>query len=131
MIRRILFISTVALATLVLFASSAFAHICYIASRSPQGAQAAATNSDSWGSVDEFLVSLGLCEAGIDHVRTQISDAGLDPDLLVINERTVMAQGRFRSGNEHLSANGHGVDWVSEEMFADFESWVGEGFALC
>jgi hypothetical protein len=134
MVRRLLFIATATVASMVLFAGSAFAHFCYIAVRSPQGAQAAGANSDSWGTLDEFLGGeLGLCEEGIAYVESQVEAAtGLDADMLAINERTVMAQGHLRSGqNLHLSEDGKGVDYLSEEVFADFETWVGEAFAIC
>lgn len=134
MVRRLLFIVTATMASLVLFAGSAFAHFCFIASRSPQGAQAAGAHSDTWGSVPEFLSEAGMCQAGIQHVEMQISEAtGLEPGVIVINERVVMAQGLFNSldRHEHLAGNRRGVDWVSDEMFAQFDVWVGEGFALC
>lgn len=133
MIRRLLFTATTTVAILVLFASSALAHFCYVADRSVRGAQQAAANSASWVSVAEFLAEAGMCAEGIAYVDGQVAAAtGTEPGQLAINERTVMAQGHGRSGkNLHLASNGRGVDWLSEEDFAMFDTWVGTGFGIC
>jgi hypothetical protein len=114
----------------LLVASSADAFFCYNANRSENG-NAHAANSKALSSVDEFLTeSVGLCPAGVEHVKTGLEDAGFRTDFL-INERTVMASGLEKNGKHDKLSDGQGIDHLSQEFFDEADALIGEAFGLC
>jgi hypothetical protein len=114
-------------------ASSADAFFCFNANRSEEG-NASAGNGAALGSVDEFLGGeVGLCPAGIEHVKEGLEEAGFPADF-VINERTIMAQGLEKNGSDmgqELLHNQKGIDHLDDEFFETAEELIGEAFGLC
>lgn len=127
--RRSLIVMVGAALCLLVMSSSALAHFCYVANRSPQGAQSAA-GSPTWISISEILTEeIGLCPAGVEHVLDGIEASGL-PRTLMIHGRTIMAQGLEHKHPEKLH-DGRGIEHLSDADFAAFEILVGEAFPLC
>ena len=73
---------------------------------------------------------VGLCPEGVEFVVAGLEEAGFRTDVL-INFRTLMAQGLERSGNDDLLHDGKGIDHLSEEFFATVDPLIEEAFGLC
>lgn len=106
--RRLLTIVGSMLAILALTATTAFAHICYNASRSDTG-NANAARSHALGSGTEFLAVLHAVGCGdeADALEDALTADGLDPANILVNERAVMAAGVV---GKSQSFDGKGID---------------------
>ena len=120
------FLTSVALATaaLLMMASSAFAHECFIANRSAQG-NIGATNSSNWAtlSVSDFAHSPGF-PPGVDpecFIAYWTSHGGPD-SFTVRTDKTIGAD----SHNPNL-ANGKGLDHIE----AAYGALLGASLAAC
>jgi hypothetical protein len=127
--RRVLTLVS-AVTGLLLIAGPAFAHFCYIPTRSDQGNQGAA-KSQAWVSVEHILVEeLGLCEEGVDFFEAAyLAPRGLTTATL-LHEKALLAAPHF--GTPKMS-DGKGVDHLfnSEQDFADLDEAIGGAFAVC
>lgn len=120
-IRKLSVFAMVALATFALTGSSAFAFFCYNASRAPQGNAGAGASSAQFSLADAIVLFCGVDPGDLPAVLADIEQAGFPSDV-VINIRTVMAQGLYRTQNVHLLHNGKGVDHLSEAFFVVVEA---------
>jgi hypothetical protein len=130
--RRVGTLAAVFVGLFALSGSSAYAFECYNAVRSAQG-NASAERANALFSFEEILSDptiVGLCPEGVEFVVAGLEEAGFRTDVL-INFRTLMAQGLERSGNDDLLHDGKGIDHLSEEFFATVDPLIEEAFALC
>jgi hypothetical protein len=131
-LRRVVALAAVCMGLFALSASSAYAFECYNAIRSAQGNQSAA-QANALFSLEEILSNpdiVGLCPEGVDFVIAGLEEAGFRTDVL-INFRTLMAQGLERVGKEEFLHDGTGVDHLSDEFFATVDPLIGQAFGLC
>jgi len=121
-------------AFLALFVSaSAYAFECYNTQRSAQGNASAGANSRALFSLERILSDpeiVGLCPEGVEHVITGLEDAGYRTDVL-INFRSLMAQGLEKAGHDAQLNDGKGIDHLTDEFFAVGDALIGEGFDIC
>ena len=127
-------VAVFAAAFLALFVSaSAYAFECYNTQRSDQGNKSAGANSSALMSFERILADpeiVGLCPEGVDHVLEGLEAADYRTDIL-INFRSLMAQGLEKSGHEEKLHDGKGIDHLTEQFFIDADALIGEGFGIC
>ena len=105
-------------AMLVLPATAAFAHECFVANRSAQGA-AGAAKSGQWFSItleELFAFEVSVPEANVDDAVAEAVEAGI-PGTIAIFGRHVLAEGSGASENGAL-ANGKGLEHISRSPLA-------------
>ena len=116
----------------LILGGSAYAFECYNAQRSDQGNRSAA-KSQALMSFEEILSDpeiVGLCPAGVEHVISGLEDEDFRTDVL-INFRTLMAQGLEKAGHDAQLDDGKGVDHLTDEFFEAGDVLIGEGFDIC
>lgn len=119
-IRKLAVFAMVAVTTFALTGSSAFAFFCYNASRAPQGNAGAGGSSAHFALADAIVFFCGVDPDDLPAVFADLEEAGYPTDV-VINVRTVMAQGIYHTTNVQLLHNGKGIDHLSDTFFAAVE----------
>lgn len=106
-------------AMLALPASAAFAHECFIADRSAQGATSAA-KSGQWFSIsleDLFAFEFSVPEASVDDAVAEAIEEGV-PEVIAIFGRGVLA-GESGAASNGATANGKGLEHLSQSPIAE------------
>jgi hypothetical protein len=103
-------------AALMMVAGPAFAHFCYVASRSEQG-NAKAANGKAWMSIDHYLGEVeGICADGLEHFSTEFLEPRGLSGSLVMHDKALLAGPHFGSAK---MSDGKGVD----HLFGSFEDF--------
>ena len=116
--RKIVVTLTLVGAMLALPATAAFAHECFIANRSAQGAIGAA-KSGQWFSIslEELLAfEFQVPEANVDDAVAEAVDAGV-PEVIAIFGKKILAEGTGAASNGSF-ADGKGLEHLSQSPIA-------------
>jgi hypothetical protein len=132
--RKRLLVGAAGIATVLVIGSAtpASAFECYNAMRSARGNMSAA-QANALMSFEEILADpdvVGLCPEGVEFVLAGLDEAGFRTDVL-INFRTLMAQGLERTGKEDMLHDEKGIDHLSDEFFAAVDPLIVEAFEIC
>ena len=137
MIRKAAIGAATIVTVLSLGTGTAFAHQCYVASRSERG-NAGAAHSQGWISfrslATDFLGGeLGLCQAGVNHVLSGLETEGFDVDVLIHSKVTLAWGMAEHSPNaEELLTDGKGVAYIDWEWIeATATPLIGAAFGIC
>lgn len=117
--RKVVVTLALVAAMLALPASAAFAHECFVANRSAQGA-AGAAKSGQWFSVsleELFAFEFSVPEANIDDAVAEAMEAGV-PEVIAIFGRHILAEGTGASSNG-ATGDGKGLEHLSTSPVAE------------